>query len=113
MKLFFERIRNAYNNERDYEREPLFFKAFMWVIVMVWYVLIALYVIIAAVTSPLWIVPYMIYWTKKHNIKKNKNPKPKKDAPIANTSSAVKRLAVADLVIALIKVMENEISVGL
>lgn len=65
MKAFFERIREDYNHSYAYEVEPLFFKAFLWVLFTVQIIVKFIYVTLAAIFSPLWIVPYMIYCARK------------------------------------------------
>ena len=61
MKDFIERVRNAYNYEWHWDKEPLFFKTFVVVVVLISLIVKAIYCIVAAITIPVWIVPYIIY----------------------------------------------------
>ena len=64
MRDFIERIRRAYNYKSAWDKEPLFFKTFMWVLVIVSLILQLIYCVVVAVTIPIWIVPYIIYTTR-------------------------------------------------
>lgn len=64
MKRFIKRIKDAYNNEIDYKREPLFFKCFLWFTYIPFCIFYALGVLVIFVTVPLWIVPYAICWIR-------------------------------------------------
>lgn len=66
MKKFVERIKNAYNDEWHFDREPLFFKAFIVFGSIFYWIGSIIFGIIAAVTSPIWIIPYAIYWIKNN-----------------------------------------------
>ena len=65
MREFIERVRKAYYSPSAWDSEPLFFKTFMWVLAIVGLILSAIYCIVVAVTIPLWIVPYIIYYTRR------------------------------------------------
>ena len=65
MKDFFERIKDAYNDQGAYNCETFYFKVFMWFIVIPYWVLKLVFSILAFVTVPLWILPYVIYCVKK------------------------------------------------
>ncbi len=65
MKDFIERIRLAWKYGGCWDNEPWFIKCFMvTMIVPVGLAIVATYIIVG-VTSPLWIIPYAIYWTRK------------------------------------------------
>lgn len=66
MRDFIKRIRDAYEYEWAWRNEPIFFKAFMIAIVTPYWVFKTIYAIVAFVTSPLWIVPYAIWWTRRN-----------------------------------------------
>ena len=73
MRDFIERIKNDWNDEWAYKQEPLFFKAFLWPAIAIYWIAKVIFVILAGATSPLWIVPYMIYWIRKNKKKKSSN----------------------------------------
>ena len=66
MREFIRRVERAYNSQSAWDREPLFFKTLMWVLVIIGVILKAIYCIIVAVTIPVWIVPYIIYSTRRN-----------------------------------------------
>lgn len=66
MRDFIERVRKAYNSPSAWDREPLFFKTFMWVLIVVGGILKLIYCAVVSVTIPLWIVPYIIYSTRRN-----------------------------------------------
>ena len=66
MKKFIERIRDAYENQWAWQREPWFFKAFMVTFFIPYLLFKVVLVVVVGLTSPLWIVPYAIWWTKKN-----------------------------------------------
>ena len=72
MRDFIERIKNDWNDEWAYKQEPLFFKAFLWPAMIIYWIVKVIFIILAGITSPLWIVPYMIVWIRK-NKKQNSN----------------------------------------
>lgn len=61
MKDFIERVRKAYNIDFYFVDEPLFFRSFVVVLFLVVNIIKAIYCIVAAITVPVWIVPYIIY----------------------------------------------------
>lgn len=66
MRKFIDRMRDAYEYDWAWANEPLFIKAFLIVMVIPCWLLKVIFAIIAGVTSPLWIVPYAIWWTRKN-----------------------------------------------
>lgn len=65
MKEFIERMREAYIYDYAWSNEPLFFKVFMFVSILIGFILKVIYCVVVAVTIPLWIVPYIIYFTRR------------------------------------------------
>jgi hypothetical protein len=65
MERFIKRMKDAWNNLEAYDREPLFFKVFMFFAICVGLLCKLAYCIVIFFTVPLWIVPYVIYWCKK------------------------------------------------
>lgn len=65
MKQFIDRVREAFDSEYAWAREPLFFKTFVAVFAVVLFILKVIYCFIVAVTIPLWVVPYIIYYTRR------------------------------------------------
>lgn len=66
MKNFIKRIKDAYNYDYAWANEPLFFKVFLMILGLFGGLLMLLYMMVVAVTVPLWIVPYMIYWIRRN-----------------------------------------------
>ena len=66
MQKFIERIKHAWDSQYAWTREPLFFKAFMVVLTSLYGLFKLIFAIVTGITSPLWIVPYAIYWTNKN-----------------------------------------------
>lgn len=66
MRKFIKRVTNAYQYEHEFDKEPLFFKSFIALLVVLYYIFIFIYAIVAFVTSPLWVIPYAIWWTRKN-----------------------------------------------
>ena len=66
MRDFIKRVRRAYDSQSAWDSEPLFFKTLMWVIVVLGLILKAIYCVVVAVTIPLWVVPYIIYSTRRN-----------------------------------------------
>ena len=66
MKKFIKRIKDAYQYQWAWEQEPWFFKAFMVAFIIPYWLLKAVFVVVAGLTSPLWIVPYTIWWIKNN-----------------------------------------------
>jgi hypothetical protein len=66
MKKFIERIRDAYEYQWAWQMEPWFFKAFMVALIIPYALFKVVLVVVTGLTSPLWIVPYAIWWTKKN-----------------------------------------------
>lgn len=65
MRAFFKRLKEAYKYEYVYDTEPLPIKIIVGVFTCVYMIFLLVFVCILAVTVPLWIIPYMIYWIKK------------------------------------------------
>ena len=65
MRKFIDRINDDYEYQREFEKEPLFFKCFLFAIIITYWLFKAIFAIVACVTSPIWVVPYAIWWTKK------------------------------------------------
>lgn len=61
MKEFIKRVKEAYNDQGAWNQETFQFKILMWFLVTVWFIVVGIYSIIAFVTTPIWIVPYVIY----------------------------------------------------
>lgn len=62
MKDFIDRIKMSSEYERNFKKEPLFFKVF---IIFVWifeFVGKGIFCILCFLTVPIWIVPYTIWW---------------------------------------------------
>ena len=59
MKNFIKRIKDDFEYYELYEREPLFFKAFLWFVMFFVFT-------VDFITVPLWIILYAIYWCCKN-----------------------------------------------
>lgn len=66
MKKFIERIKNAYNYEHCFDQEPIYFQAFIMFGTLLYWIGKTIFTIMVAVTSPIWIIPYAIYWIKNN-----------------------------------------------
>lgn len=65
MKYFIKRIKNDYECEIAYKKEPIYFKAFLWFAVLVCGIVVFLFGAVCFVTVPIWIIPYFIWWRNK------------------------------------------------
>lgn len=65
MKAFIERLKNAYKYEWAYDDEPLPIQIIVGVFTCIYMILLFVYIVVLAVTCPLWVIPYAIYWIKK------------------------------------------------
>lgn len=66
MRAFINRIKEDYNNDWAWDREPLYFKALMLAIVLPYWISKAIFAIVAFLTAPIWGIPYAIWWTRRN-----------------------------------------------
>jgi hypothetical protein len=71
MKLFVERIKNDFDYEWAYSREPVYFKTFLWFLLFWGLIVKGLFCVLLFVTVPIWILPYFVWWNKKQRSNNN------------------------------------------
>lgn len=61
MEDFINRIKKDFEYASHYDREPLFFKVFLWFVLVTVGIIKIIYCAVVLISIPLWIIPYMVY----------------------------------------------------
>lgn len=65
MKYFIKRIKRDLDNDKCYNSEPIYFKSFLYFVVLICFVGKGVFALLSFVTVPIWIIPYFIWWRNK------------------------------------------------
>lgn len=66
MKEFIERIKDDWEYETEFNREPFYFKVFLFFVFLFYFIFKGVYAVLCFVTVPIWILPYYIFWKNRN-----------------------------------------------